>query len=215
YITKDIKVKPIYTDKQLSYINEMFIIIEDYYGIKIPKKEKDKLSIELFVYSTSTEIQRDLMIQYLEKYNYKLYESYLILIHILLIEHDLSSKLKKKLENELIGYFYKTTILNELKVSISYVNDSLKYAEDVLQNNKKNISLVSRWNTKYNNEKFTREEIEHIASCATIILNSVIKERNILFFSSGLSLEDRVMYKKLTQNLGGNTKIHTTFDSNI
>ncbi|PEF42809.1 hypothetical protein CON22_27980 [Bacillus cereus] len=215
YITKNIKIKPIYTEDQLNYVNEIMITIENYYGIKIPKKEKDKISLELFVCSTTTGIQRELIIKYLEIYNPDLYKNYLNLIHILLTENNIPSKLNRKLEKELIGYFYKTIIYNELTISISYVYDPLKHAGNVLQNNQKNIALISSWNTQYNNSKFTKEEIEYIASSATIILNSVIKERNILLFSSGLSLEDHVIYTKLTQNLGGNTKIHTTFDRNI
>ncbi|PEF43542.1 hypothetical protein CON22_25880 [Bacillus cereus] len=215
YITKDIKIEPIYTEDQINYVNEVIVEIEDYYGIKIPKKEKDKLSIDLFVCSSSTDIQRELIIEYFKKFNRELYESYLILINILLTENNVPSELNRKLENGLMACYYKTFIYNELKIASSYSHDPLKHAENVLQNHKKNITLVSSWNTKHNYEKFSREEVTHFATWATIILNSVIKERHILLFSSGIPHEDYVIYTKLKQNLGGNIKIYTTFNNDI
>ncbi|EJQ43630.1 hypothetical protein IEQ_04958 [Bacillus cereus BAG6X1-2] len=215
YITKEIKVKRIYPDSQLKYVNKIITTIEDYYGIKIPKKEKDALSLDLFICSKSTEVRREMIIEYLKKSNHELYESYLILINLLLTENNLSSAQNRKLENKLVGYFYNTIIFNECKIPVSYVFEPLKHADDVIQNNKKNISLVSCWNKKYNKGKFTGEEIATIANSATAILNSVIKEINILLCSSGVTLEDHVIYSKLTKKLGANNKIHTTIDNNI
>ncbi|PGZ34519.1 hypothetical protein COE50_06360 [Bacillus anthracis] len=215
YITQDIRIKPIYTDAQLNNVNEIIAVIGDYYGIKIPKKEKEKLSIDLFVCSSSSEIQRELIIEYLKRQHHALYESYLILITFLLNENDLSSDLNRKLEIELIGSFYKIFIYNELKIASSYSHDPLEHAKDVLYNNKEIISLVSNWNKKYNDEKFSVDEIEYFGNYVTIILNSVIKSRNILLVGSGIPFEDYVIYKKLTQNLGRNIKIHTTIDNNI
>ncbi|WP_433775410.1 helix-turn-helix domain-containing protein [Bacillus wiedmannii] len=209
YITKEVKHRPIYNNDQLNCVNEIIIAIENYYNIKLSKTEKDALYLYLFLGLTVTRSQGNLIIEYLSKTNKDVYESYLHLIDILLTEKALPGKLKEKLKVELISYFYKMLITNELHLSISYIFNPVFPSKSILLKHcKKNKALVSRWNTTYNDKKFTREERRLIATCATSILNSNIQNINILFLFNGLDVEKNIIYTKLKQSLGENVKIH-------
>ncbi|MDZ5609066.1 helix-turn-helix domain-containing protein [Bacillus pseudomycoides] len=209
YLTKEMKCKPIYDNKQLKCFNEIIITIEDYYGIQFSKKEKEALDIFLFLRSTSIYSQGALIIDYLTKSHQKTYKSYLNLIDILLTNNTLRSEQEEKLRVNLISYFYKLYIFNENHFSIGNVFDSVDPSRtEVLRNYKENVTLVSNWNLAYNNGKFSRDEIEYIAHYATVILNSFSGNINILFLFSGTTLRQNLIYTKIAQNLGEKVKIH-------
>ncbi|PEF43411.1 hypothetical protein CON22_26035 [Bacillus cereus] len=209
YLTKKMKFKPIYNDKQLSAFNEIILTIESYYGIQFPKIENEALDIFLFLASTSVISQGDLIINYLSKSHQKIYESYLNLIDTFLTNNTLDSEQKEKLKVNLISYFYKLHILKECHFSIGNVFDAVAPSDNVLlQHYKENLTLISKWNQKYNDGELSRDEIEYIANYATLILNSYSKNINILLLFSGTTIQQNIMYQKLAQKLGDKVKIH-------
>ncbi|MGF9853562.1 helix-turn-helix domain-containing protein [Bacillus paramobilis] len=209
YITKEIKLRPIYSNDQLNCFDEIIIVIETSYNITLPKTERDALYCFLFLGSTVTSLQGKLVIEYLSRTNKVIYESYLHLVDILLTGKTVPSKLKGKLKVELISYFYKILVTNELHLSTSYIFDPVFPAGSILlENCKENMELVSKWDTIYNDKKFSREKRRLIATCATSILNSNIRDINILFLFNGIDVEKNIIYTKLKQNLGEHVKIH-------
>jgi len=140
----------------------------------------------------------------------------MLLIDGLAIENKFSNELKEKLKFELVSYWYKIFIMNELNFPISYVFNSEKALSNPLKKNyKKNISLVSQWDKIFNDKKFNKEEKEYIAACVTKIIsyNTNIRAINILFLFSGTPLEEDLIYIKLQQNLKMNVKIYKNIDS--
>ncbi|MGF9853139.1 helix-turn-helix domain-containing protein [Bacillus paramobilis] len=209
YVTKEIKFKPIYDEDQSNCFNEMITAIESYYNIKIPKIEKDILDVSLFLASTSRSSQGELIIDYLSESNREIHESYSRLIDMLLTENNLSSGQEWKLKVSLIPHFYKLSIFNELHFSIGYSFDPVSRLNSLLLRKcNENKSLVTNWNRAHNAEKFNSDEIRYIATYATTILNSFAKKINILFLFSGQTVEQKINYTKLTQNLGENVNVH-------
>ncbi|EJQ42910.1 hypothetical protein IEQ_05114 [Bacillus cereus BAG6X1-2] len=222
YVNEEIKFNPILTSNELNCYSEIIVVIESYYGIKLSKTEKATLNLFFFLGATNVippqRDQRDLIIEYLSKCHSEIYRSYVLLIDGLSIENRFSNELKEKLKFELISYWYKIFIMNELNFPISYVFNSEKAISNSLKKNyKKNISLVSQWDKIFNDKKFNKEEKEYIAACVTKIIsyNTNIRAINILFLFTGTPLEEDLIYIKLQQNLKMNVKIYKNIDSAV
>ncbi|WP_206781327.1 hypothetical protein [Bacillus thuringiensis] len=69
------------------------------------------------------------------------------------------------------------------------------------------------WHTKFNNKRFNSDEIKFISTYITIILNSYIKKKVLLY--RGTDAAKEVIYSKLKNNLGEYISIHKESRNNI
>ncbi|MGG2016400.1 helix-turn-helix domain-containing protein [Bacillus sp. S10(2024)] len=207
-VTKEIKIKPLYSRKQANCLNEIITEIENCYNIEFPKYERDALQLFLFFGLINTSSQGEVVLTYLSECHQEVYKKFMNLIDTLLTHNPLPSEQKEKLKAEVIPYFYKVCISNELNFSISHIFDPIHSSDSILMRNyKENVSCISKWNDTYNDKQYTKDEIKYIASHATAILNSICNEINIVFIFSGTTVEKNLIYRKLKQSLGENVNI--------
>ncbi|PEA54995.1 hypothetical protein CON64_09930 [Bacillus pseudomycoides] len=207
-VTKEIKIRHIYSRKQANCLKQIIAEIENYYNIKFPKYEKDALHLFLLFGLINTSSQGEAMLAYVREYDQVVYKKFMNLIDSLLTCNPLSREQKEKLKAEVIPYFYKVCISREFNFSISHIFDPIQSSDSVLlRNYKEHVSLISKWNDTYNDRKFTKDEIKYIASHATAILNSICNEINIVLVLSGTTVEKNLIYRKLKQSLGENVNI--------
>ena len=204
-VTKEIKIKPLYSRKQANCLNEIITEIENCYNIEFPKYERDALQLFLFFGLINTSSQGEVVLTYLSECHQEVYKKFMNLIDTLLTHNPLPSEQKEKLKAEVIPYFYKVCISNELNFSISHIFDPIYSSDSILlRNYKENVSFISKWNDTYNDKQYTKDEIKYIASHATAILNSICNEINIVFIFSGTTVEKNLIYRKLKKSLGEN-----------
>ncbi|PEX06315.1 hypothetical protein COD78_28365 [Bacillus cereus] len=216
YIKDEIKAYQIYDYNQSRCFDEIVNTIEDYYKIKFPENERDALYNFLFLASDITDVQSELAITYLKGSEPNEYKKFLILIDILITKNNVGIDKREKLTIILGAVFYKSLIHNRYNLSTGFFLDTLKPTQNILlQNYKKNKSIVSLWNKTYNNRQFSQDEMHFFSTYATATLNLYINKLDVLLLFRGTEVEKLIIHSTLTSNLGDSVQVHGVSRDNI
>lgn len=210
YIENKISNAIIYDRNQLKCFEAILLLLKEYYRFEFSENEKEFLKLSLFLISKGTTQQKvKIMDHYYSNLSKKQYGEYLNLLDDISNKIIMENKMKEDLILSTGRILYKMHIMNYYKLPIEYFLEPIDNLPSELEEfYKGKFSIISSWNTKFNKNRFTKFEMQYIASNMCMFRYSNLKKINALFLFSGASVEENIYYAKLKSLLNDQVNLH-------